>query len=282
MKRILLCLTALYASLMMAQTIQYGSFNIRYADGDRGTKNDWDLRRDSLASFVRQSDMSICGMQEVLYGQLQDLEKRLPEYSYVGIGRNDGKRDGEYVPIFYRTAEWEAIDDGSFWLSETPDVVGSKGWDAALPRIATWALLRHRGSNARIMCVNTHFDHIGVQARIQSGYLILQKVREIAGRLPMILTGDFNVGMQSDVYSTITHDPQYPLLDSYLVGAPHEGAYYTFQKFGRLPIEKCEKIDFIFISPNIKVLRTCIPREDRSPEGFVMSDHNPVIATLQF
>ncbi len=281
MRHILFCLLMFHVQLLLAQTVQYGSFNIRYADGDRGTPNDWNLRRDSLARFVRQSGMDICGMQEVLYGQLTDLEERLPEFSHIGVGRDDGKTKGEYAPIFFLKARWEARASGTFWLSPTPDIVGSKGWDAALPRIATWALLRHRQTGKEVMCVNTHFDHVGQKARVESGKLILQKVRQIADTLPMVLTGDFNVGMGSNVYQSIMHDPQYPLLDTYLMGAPHEGVFYTFQDFGRKPSAQCSKIDFIFISPNIKVTKTWIPAEQREENAFIMSDHNPVIATLE-
>ena len=270
-----------WACIQMGQTINYGSFNIRYANGDRGTIHEWANRRDTLTSFIRHADLSICGMQEVLYEQLLDLQARLPEYDYVGVGRDDGQTEGEFSPIFFRRSEWRALKSGTFWLSPTPDVVGSKGWDAVLPRIATWALLRHRQSGEQLICVSTHFDHIGVQARVESGRLILQQVRKIAGRLPMVLTGDFNVGMESDVYQSIMHDPDYPLLDSYLVGAPHEGVFYTYHDFGRRPVERCSKIDFIFISPDIKVNRTLIPQESRIEGARIMSDHNPVVATLQ-
>ena len=278
---LLLCLL-LCTAFVSAQTVNYGSFNIRYADGDRGTRYDWQNRRDTMARFVREAELSICGMQEVLHEQLLDLVRLLPEYDYVGVGRDDGKTRGEYSPIFFRRAEWEALQSGTFWLSETPDSIGSKGWDAALPRIATWAMLKSRKTKRCIICVNTHFDHVGEQARVESGRLILRMVRKIAGKLPMVLTGDFNVGMQSSVYQSIMHDPNYPLLDSFLMGAQHEGVFYSWHAFTNIKPEKCQKIDFIFVSPNVQVTRTCIPQEDRSLEPTLMSDHNPVIATLKF
>ena len=280
LKNIFLIFFCLLTAGMSAQTVNYGSFNIRYADGDRGTQHDWKLRRDSLSSFVRTANLSICGMQEVLHEQLSDLLRLLPEYDYVGVGRDDGQTRGEYAPIFFRRDEWQALGSGTFWLSPTPDITGSKGWDAALPRIATWALLKHKSSQTELICVNTHFDHVGHTARVESGRLILRKVREIAGTRPLVLTGDFNVGMESNVYQSIMHDPDYPLLDSYLTGAPHEGAYYTWHNFGRIPQEQCSKIDFIFVSPGIRVLRTWIPQESRKKGELMMSDHNPVISTL--
>ena len=266
---------------LQAQKIQYATFNIRYANGDRHTKHDWKLRRDSLAHFIQAQEISVCGMQEVLYEQLKNLCKLLPEYDYVGVGRDDGKKKGEYSPIFYRKKEWKALKSGTFWLSPTPDVIGSKGWDAALPRIATWALLEHRQSGRQIMAINTHFDHVGQQARVESGKLILQKSRELAGNVPLVLTGDFNVGEESDVYQSITHQPDFPIRDSFHAGAPHEGIRYTWHNFAKIPVRQCSKIDFVFTSPGIQTLRTFIPAESREPDGFLMSDHNPFITTLE-
>lgn len=282
MKKIVIALIASFTlTTANAQTLRCATFNIRYANGDRGTRNDWKLRRDSLARFVRAADISVCGMQEVLEEQWTDLQQRLPEYEFVGVGRDDGKRRGEYAPVVFRRDEWRAIRSGTFWLSPTPDEVGSKGWDAALPRIATWALLEHRTQHTQMIFVSTHFDHVGQQARVESGKLILRRVREIAGELPLVLTGDFNVGMESPVYHSITHDPDYPLLDSYMMGAPHKGVNYTFQGFARKPIERCDKIDFVFVSPNIGVVATEIPAESRESEALVMSDHNPIITTIR-
>lgn len=267
---------------LRAQEIQYATFNIRYANGDRHTPRDWKLRRDSLARFIQTREISICGMQEVLHEQLVDLCKLLPGYDYVGVGRDDGRKKGEYSPIFYLRKDWKVLDSGTFWLSPTPDVIGSKGWDAALPRIATWALLRHHRTGQQVMAVNTHFDHVGQQARIESGKLILQKSSQLAQDVPLVLTGDFNVGEESDVYQSITHQPDFPILDTFHASAPHEGITYTWHNFARIPVRQCSKIDFIFASPQVQVLRTFIPAEDRTPDAFLMSDHNPVIATLKF
>lgn len=280
--RILYTLSLLFMSLtLQAQTVRYATFNIRYADGDRKTQRAWTLRRDSMAHFIQQQALGICGMQEVLHEQLEDLHRLMPEYDFVGVGREDGKKKGEYAPIFYLKKEWKAVKNGTFWLSETPDVAGSMGWDAACTRIATWVLLQHKKSGRKLMAVNTHFDHVGKVARVESGKLILQKVSELANNFPLILTGDFNVGMESNVYQSITHNPSFPLADTFLVGAPHTGITYTWHNFARIPVEQCNKIDFIFSSPQIKVLKTFIPQESRTPDGFLMSDHNPVIATIK-
>jgi len=264
-----------------AQDVRYATFNIRYAKGDRHTQHDWSNRRDSMAHFIQVQHPDICGLQEVLHEQLQDLLKRLPEYAYVGIGREDGKKEGEYAPIFYLRSEWSPLKSGTFWLSETPEKVASKGWDAACERIATWVLLKHRKSGNQLMAINTHFDHVGQKARVESGKLILRKSQELASGVPMVLTGDFNVGPESDVYYSITHQPSFPLVDTFCADAPHQGATYTWHNYARIPIPQCSKIDFIFVSPTIQVINTFIPQESRLPDAFLMSDHNPIISTLR-
>lgn len=284
MKGLLIACMMCVALLANAQcdTINYASFNIRYADGDRkDSVKCWNVRRDRVAQFVRDNRLDIVGCQEVLHEQLLDMQKRLPDYDYEGVGREDGSQKGEYSPIFWRKDEWERLKGGTFWLSATPDVVASVGWDAALTRIATYVLLRNRESQRELMCINTHFDHVGVQARVESGRLILEKAKEIAGETPLVLTGDFNVGMESSVYHNITHDASFPLLDTYMEGAPHSGPYYTFHNFGRIPAERCSKIDFIFASPSIEVLGTSIYQDDRSEHPRHLSDHNPVVAKLR-
>lgn len=268
-------------SILQAQEFRHATFNIRYANGDRHTRHDWKMRCDSVARFIQTQGIGICGMQEVLHEQLEDLRCRLPEYNYVGVGRDNGKKKGEYSPIFYLRQEWKVLKSGTFWLSSTPEKRGSKGWDAALPRIATWALLQHRQIGKQVMAINTHFDHVGRVARVESGKLILQKSRELASDVPLILTGDFNVGMESDVYHSITNDPEFPVVDTHLADVPHRGIDYTWHNFARIPTGQCNKIDFVFVSPTIRVLDTFIPQESREIDAFLMSDHNPIVVTLE-
>ena len=298
MKRtlLLLLLTISLCTLAKAQMLNYATFNIRYANGDRkDPERCWNVRRDRVAQFVLDQQLSIVGMQEVLHEQLSDLQRLLPDYDYEGVGREDGRKKGEYAPILWRRNEWEKQTGGTFWLSPTPDVVGSVGWDAALTRIATYVLLRHRQTGRQLMCINTHFDHVGHQARQESAHLILQKAKEIVTTaspndqmtsplndqaIPFVLTGDFNIAMNDAAYHVITHDTTFPILDTYMQGAPHEGPFYTWHDFGRLPVDRASKIDYIFASPDIHVLRTFIQQDDRSEHPLHLSDHNPVVATL--
>lgn len=290
MRRIILLSLISLCLLAKGQTLNYGTFNIRNSNGDRNDpERCWNVRRDRVAQFVLDQQLSIVGMQEVLHDQLTDLQRLLPDYDYEGVGRDDGKRKGEYTPIFWRRADWEKQNGGTFWLSTTPDVVGSVGWDAALTRIATYVLLRHRQTGRQLMCINTHFDHVGHQARQESAHLILLKAKEIVNAassslnsqtIPFVLTGDFNIAMNDAAYHVITHDATFPILDTYMQGAPHEGPFYTWHDYGRISVDRATKIDYIFASPSIGVLRTFIQQDDRSEHPLHLSDHNPVVATL--
>ena len=291
MRRILLLSLISLCLLAKGQTLNYGTFNIRNSNGDRNDpERCWNVRRDRVAQFVLDQQLSIVGMQEVLHDQLTDLQRLLPDYDYEGVGRDDGKRKGEYSPIFWRRADWEKQNGGTFWLSTTPDVVGSVGWDAALTRIATYVLLRHRQTGRQLMCINTHFDHVGHQARQESAHLILLKAKEIVNAassslnsqtIPFVLTGDFNIAMNDAAYHVITHDATFPILDTYMQGAPHGGPFYTWHDYGRISVGQASKIDYIFASPSISVLRTFIQQDDRSEHPLHLSDHNPLVATLK-
>ena len=292
MKNIISVSTLLIALFLMRGTclvaqdttdfsIKYASFNIRYANGDKGTVNCWENRRDSLCGFIRAQRFDVVGAQEVLNRQKKDMMSRLPEYGYVGVGREDGDTKGEAAAILYLKSRWSLVRSGQFWLSETPDVVASVGWDAALTRICTWALLRDTLTNRQLMAVNTHFDHVGKKARRESAKLILRKIREIVGDTPFVLTGDFNVEPSDPAYTTITTDPDYPIIDTFKSGAPHYGPKYTYHGWGVRRLRS--KIDYIFTSPSIRTISTTTtPDYVKGSPVFHMSDHNPIHAVLEF
>lgn len=267
--------------------IRWGTFNIRLAnDGDEQAGFGWSVRKDRVANYIKEKHIDVVGMQEVLHGQLEDLLERLPEFDYVGVGRTDGKTKGEYSPIFFLKDKFEVLEKGNFWLSETPDVPGSKGWDAALERIASYAKLRDKASGKVFMAVNTHFDHVGVTARRESAKLIMKKIREIVGNQPAVVTGDFNVTEDDEAYSTMLGGEMVngkllncKLLDVYHMTPNHTGTTYTWHQFCQLPPLKREKIDFIFVTPNIKVNRSHIEIPDLQ---HMLSDHNPHWADLEF
>lgn len=254
------------------------SFNIRY-DNPADSANVWTFRKDSVAAYIQSTGSDIIGMQEVLNNQLNDLQTELPDYAYVGVGREDGHTKGEYAPIFYRKDKFELVDGSTFWLSESPDSV-SLGWDAACVRIATWAKLKNKQTGAIFLAVNTHFDHVGVEARRQSALLIIEKIKEIVGEHPTMLTGDFNVSDSSEAYQTLTTNA-FVLKDAWKVASHKEGVEYTFHDFGRYPQDQREKIDFIFVTPNITVGKAVIKSSELS-NGLYLTDHNPHFADLEF
>lgn len=266
--------------------VNWASFNMRYDNPD-DSLNNWQYRRDSIGKFILAQDLDIIGMQEVLHNMLVDLQERLPGYDYEGVGRDDGKEAGEYAPLFYKRDRFERLDGGTFWLSQYPDSVGFIGWDGACCRIATWAKLRDRQNEKVFMAVNTHFDHVGVEARRQAALLIIDKIKEIVGDQPAVLTGDFNVSDTSQAYKTITENA-FKLVDTHKAADLVEGQKYTWHEFGQEKMSDREKIDFVFATPTIHCTRSFIPQEHTvdslKPEtqwGF-LSDHNPVITHLQF
>ena len=273
------------------------TFNIRLQnDGDEKAGVGWSVRKDRVADYIKKNHIDVVGMQEVLHTQLTDLLERLPEYDYVGVGRTDGKTKGEYSPVFFLKEKFEVLEKGNFWLSETPDVPGSKGWDAALERIASYAKLRDKTTGKVFMAVNTHFDHVGVVARRESAKLIMRKIQQIVGSQPAVVTGDFNVTEDDEAYRTMIgqrttdngqqtmDDGQWTtsncqLFDAYHMTPNHSGTTYTWHEFCHLPPMRREKIDFIFITPTIRVSHSHI--EIPNTEALI-SDHNPHWADLEF
>lgn len=259
--------------------IKWATFNIRL-DTPYDSLNNWEYRKDSVASFIRNQNLDIVGMQEVLHNQLVDLKTRLPEYAEIGVGREDGKTKGEYAPIFFKKDRFEVLDNNTFWLSQYPDSIGFIGWDGACTRIATWAKMKDKQNGKIFMAINTHFDHVGTEARRKGALLIIEKIKEIVGDQPAVLTGDFNVNDSSEAYNTLTTN-SFVLKDAHKEAQTKEGVDYTFHNFGRIEPSSCEKIDFIFITPNIKVSNSYIPEEAKQ-EGKFLSDHNPEVVQISF
>lgn len=259
--------------------VNWATFNIRY-DNPADAQNNWKYRKDSVAKFIHTNDIDVVGMQEVLHNQMEELKERLPEYAAVGVGREDGKTAGEYAPLFFKKDRFEVLDSNTFWLSQYPDSVGFIGWDGACCRIATWAKLKDKENGKIFMAVNTHMDHVGVEARREGALLIMKRIQEIVGNRPAVLTGDFNVTDQSEAYQTLTTN-KFVLKDAYKESAVKKGVTYTFHDFGRIADNDCDKIDFIFITPQIKVNSSYIPKEPDADHGF-LSDHNPQVSNLSF
>ena len=274
-----LCLTSCVQQKPCTE-INWATFNIRYAN-PADSLDSWEYRKDPVASFILANDLDIVGMQEVLHRQIEDLKERLPEYEAVGVGRDDGKQGGEYAPLFFKKDRFEVMDSNTFWLSQYPDSVGFIGWDGTCCRIATWAKLKDKQTGQIFMAVNTHFDHVGVEARKNGALLIIEKIKEIVGEQPAVLTGDFNVTDESEAYTTLVSN-EFVLKDAQKIAKTVEGVDYTFHNFGRIPAAECNKIDFIFVTPQIQVERSFIPQNVEGQPGKNLSDHNPQVVKLSF
>lgn len=256
------------------------SFNIRYNNPADGV-NAWPNRRDWVAGLIRFHEADVVGVQEALLDMLIDLDARLPGFARVGVGRTDGRTKGEFSAILYRTDRLALEDSGTFWLSPTPALVGSKGWDAALERVATWAKFRDRQSGCRHLHLNTHFDHMGEQARQESARLIRRMLPALSAGLPIIVTGDLNTDPASVAYRVFTRDTLPgagpPLADAMFASQRgHYGPTSTWTAFRA--IEPGHRIDYVLVSSRIAVLSHGI-LTDRWDDRFP-SDHLPVLASL--
>lgn len=261
------------------------TFNIRFANpGDGG--HDWNHRRPLVKSMIQFHEADLIGFQEAMRIQIDDMLTDMPEYHWFGVCRNEGSAnpipDGEFSPIFYRKDRFEKLDGNTFWLSLTPDVPGSINWDAAITRIVTWLKLKDKKTGNIFYHFNTHFDHLGVQARAESSKLIMQKIKEIAGNETVVLTGDFNCSDKEEPYAIITNpaDPHH-LFDAKLISqVPHHGPDASFAGNFRIDGLIDHRIDFIFVSNKVSVIRHAILSDNWN--GNLASDHLPVIATLTF
>jgi len=260
------------------QQIRVMSFNIRY-DEPRDGVNAWSNRKQKVADVIRFHKVDLVGVQEALLTQLRDLESMLPDMAWCGVGRTDGKEAGEYSAILYRKSRFQLQECKTFWLSPTTETPGSKGWDAAFPRIVTWAKFRDRRSKKTFIYFNTHFDHVGQTARVESSKLIVARLGEIAGKLPFVLTGDFNVVESNEAYKTImAGNERMKLSDAKYVSVnPHFGGDSTWTAFKQ--IEPGRKIDYVFVRAGMKVLEHGILADQWN--GLWASDHFPVLAEVE-
>lgn len=266
------------------------SFNIRYQNDVDIGRRDWEARKDKVSSMLRFHHVDIAGLQEVLKEQLDYLSKSLPQYNYVGLGRDDGKDVGEFAPIFYRKDKFSLHDWGVFWLSETPNIAGSMGWDAVCPRIATWAKFTYKETGKVFYFFNTHFDHEGQTAMEKSAYLLLEKRQEIVQDIPTIITGDFNNTPDSKVYDILTNTPGNVLNDSREISRYRQhGPNFTSHRFAASEklygLNKgCKDIplrfiDFIFVKGQIDVIQSGVLADNW--DGHYPSDHMPVVADIE-
>jgi endonuclease/exonuclease/phosphatase family metal-dependent hydrolase len=259
-------------------TIKVMTLNVRYDNPDDSV-NAWPYRISQVGNLIKTEKPDLLGMQEVLWHQYVVLDSLLTDYTSVGVGRDDGAKGGEMNPVFFRKDKFDMVRTITFWLSGTPEVPGTMGWGASLPRIVTWMELVDKNSHAHFFYFNTHFAHDSDSARIMSSKILLKEVEKISQDFPFIITGDFNMLPGSTGYEILTgpNESVPALKDSYLISEKKPyGPAYTFNGFSDKP--GTGRIDYIFVKSGMRVIdhRTLIKKE----HGIFISDHWPVEAMV--
>jgi len=275
-KSLLLCiiLAGIYNS--NAQVIRIMTYNIRYAtvnDGD----NQWEQRKDFLSDQISFQAADIFGIQEGLGHQVDYLAEQRASFKFIGVGRDDGVKKGEYCAIFYNMEKFDLLGQNTFWLSTTPEEV-SVGWDAAMERICTYGFFMDKASGTMFWVFNTHFDHIGELAREKSAELLVQKIKEVnKDDFPVILMGDFNLNDQSKPIRYLS--AKFNDSRDISLNRPF-GPFGTFNEFKfHEPVQ--DRIDYIFCSKeNIQVQKYAVLTD--SKDSKYPSDHFPVLVEFRF
>lgn len=277
--RVCLALSVLASTAVAAQApglpLDVMSFNIRYGTANDG-ENRWEARRAMLFDLVREQNADVVGLQEALAFQIDEIAAAAPAYAVIGVGRDDAARKGEYAAILYRRDRFHVAQSGTFWLSDTPEIVASTTWGNRITRICTWARLVDRDGRA-FWLFNVHLDHESQPSREKSVALLRRRIeaRAFPGE-PVVVTGDFNASEKNAALGALTSDGAF--VDTFRVARPGETIAGTFTGFGFGKVEG-EKIDYIFVQAPAAVLSASIVRTSRGNR--YPSDHFPVVARIQ-
>lgn len=253
MKRFFLCaLMATFAFTALAQELNVGSVNVRFlTPRDNKKHNGWDERKGYLCDMINLEAFDVFGAQEVKKQQLDDMLAALPDYRYIGVGRDDGADKGEFCPVFYRKDKLKMLDGGTFWLSETPDKV-SKGWDGMCRRVCSWGYFQRKSDKTRFYFLCTHLDHRGKVAKTEGAKLVVNWIKEHCKGENAIVVGDFNANQNSKYYRVFSESGI--LNDTYDVAKYRFAPTGTFSAFNPERYTT-ERIDHIFVTNDIKVSR---------------------------
>ncbi|HZY78033.1 MAG TPA: endonuclease/exonuclease/phosphatase family protein [Cyclobacteriaceae bacterium] len=255
-----------------SQPIKLMSYNIRLDVASDGV-NQWSNRTEKLPALIKKYDPDLVGLQEAMHHQLMDILKALPQYGYIGVGRDDGKEKGEYSAILYKKDRFDVLSQKTSWLSEKPDVPGSKSWDAAITRVLTRGKFRDKNTKKEFMYFNTHFDHIGKEARKNSAGIIVKAINSESKSLPVLVTGDFNSQITEDPYKVIIESKK--LTDARPENST-QGTFCTFSVSG----PPCTLIDHIFYTKGWKKNDYKVITDNDGT--YYPSDHLPVMAEFTF
>ena len=269
-------------AVVVTSPLRVMSFNVRTSTAQDG-ENSWPHRIELLFETIRRFNPDLIGFQEVRENQHDEIVKRMSGYAFSGVARDDGRRKGEWSLIGYRKERFALVKNGDFWLSEQPDVPGSKSWDAALTRICSWVRLREIATDREFFYANTHFDHKGVIARREASQVISRELAKLAGGLPAILTGDLNINEDNPAYAVLVRPQEKGAIrwiDAYRAVHPHRQTNESsFNGFKGTVIGS--RIDFIFHTQDFKPITAEIDRFT-GEGGRLPSDHYPVNAILEW
>lgn len=289
-----------FAFSVMAQELNVASFNIKcgtsHGMGNVKSGNGWDDRKGLIFDLINFAAFDVFGAQEVRYGQLNDLVKALPDYAYIGVGRDDGKTKGEFCPVFYRRERFKLLDSGTFWLSATPETV-SRGWDGGCNRVCSWGYFQDRATKAKFYFLNTHLDHKGPMAKTKGAELIVKFIEEHCKGVQVIVTGDMNVYQDSEWYNIFAKSGY--LKDTFNAARYRFAPSGTFSTFTPTRYST-NRIDHIFVSENVEVssygvltlhywrasedenaYETRLPANIEKRAVHLLSDHYPVQVKLR-
>lgn len=267
-------LFSLITTVIAQKPMNIITYNIRY-NTPSDKENAWSNRRENVIKLLKLHKADIFSVQEALYDQIMDLKEGMLGFDYVGVGRDDGNINGEFSAIYYNSNRYIVIENGTFWLSQTPQIP-SKSWDAALNRICTWARFKEKETLKSFYVFNTHFDHKGVKARKESAILILKEIGEIAKRNePVVLTGDFNLTPNEKPLALIRQKLKDSRQISETVPQGPVGTFNDFDFASKLE----NRIDYIFVNKLVEVKKYIVITD--SKEGRYPSDHLPVLVEIQ-
>jgi endonuclease/exonuclease/phosphatase family metal-dependent hydrolase len=271
--RLLMCLSVwlLACGPAMAQPLRVMTFNVRLLTDSDGA-NRWEARRALVAKVIAHENPDLIGTQELFQRQGDELVAQLPQYAWFGQGRRGGSGD-EHMGVFYRKDRLRMLTTGDFWLSDTPEGVGSISWGNLYPRMVTWARFQRIADGATFVLYNTHLPYREEDepARERGAALILARLRQLSADEPIILTGDFNTTPDSPTHSLLTT----VLTDAWTAAPRRLGPPDTFHNFtGKAD----QRIDWIlFRGLQAKLAKTVTThRRGRYP-----SDHFPVVVDFE-
>ncbi|RJX75269.1 hypothetical protein DZ860_00870 [Vibrio sinensis] len=288
MKKLALMVSCVLCAPVIAADFNVMSFNVRnskdsVAGSEYDGKNTWQNRKEIVTNIFADKEIDIAGLQEPFSDQIEYLARHLPQYSWEGVGRDDGNALGEAVPIFYLNDKYVKLAGGTFWLSETPQVVASVGWDAELTRITTWVRLEEINTGKRVLVFNAHFDHMGKLARQESAKLLSEKAKQITGGDgdAVIVLGDLNFERADtasyNAISTYYKDARVITKQPFNGVNGDANAVYTYHGYDNA---KTEDIDYIFVNDKLAV--NTFEYKNVIKDGIYASDHLVVMANLSF